>query len=112
MNAQNSVLDFYNINSSLYFFETIENGEVSGITRNHNNDKFYLINDENGIIWEADSGLNILRVITGANFGDTEDIIYLYDTKYGILTEEGKLYIGDIIDGNNNYEINVNTSKR
>ena len=86
----------------------IENGEVSGITWNPNNDKFYLINDENGIIWEADSSLNIIRVITGANFGDTEDIIYFYDSKYGILTEEGKLYIGNIIEGNNNYQINTN----
>lgn len=107
LNAQNSTLDFYYTHSSLFFFEAIENGEVSGITWNPNTEKFLLINDENGLIWEADTNLSVIRIITGANFGDTEDIIYFNYDSYGIITEAGKLYIGDITDGNNNYHINV-----
>jgi uncharacterized protein YjiK len=49
-----------------------------------------------------------MREITGANFGDTEDIINFYDHRFGILTEAGKLYIGDIPDGSDNYELDTN----
>lgn len=73
------------------------------------NNKLYLINDEYGVLWEADTSLNILRTITGLNFGDTEDITFLSNTKYGIVTEAGQLYVGDILNGVTDVEMNVNT---
>ena len=107
--AQNSPLDFYQINDSLYYFDEIEDGEISGVTWHFEANKFYFINDEDGIIWETNSTFNILRTITGANFGDTEDIISLPENKFGILTEAGKLYVGFIENGAEDFELNPNS---
>jgi uncharacterized protein YjiK len=107
--AQNSPLDFYHTNNSLYYFDEIEDGEISGVTWDSEDNKFFFINDEDGIIWETDSVFNILRIITGANFGDTEDIIFLPENKFGILTEAGKLFIGFIENGEDNFELNQNS---
>lgn len=49
-----------------------------------------------------------MRIITGVNFGDTEDIISLPENKFAILTEAGKLYVGFIENGENNFELNPN----
>ena len=49
-----------------------------------------------------------MRIITGANFGDTEDIISLPENKFAVLTEAGKLYVGFIENGENNFELNPN----
>ena len=70
LSAQNSPLNFYQSIISTDI-EGIIDGEVSGVTWNPLINSLYLINDENGIIWETDTSLNILRTITGADFGDT-----------------------------------------
>jgi len=107
LSAQNSPLNFYQSIISTDI-EGIIDGEVSGVTWNPLINSLYLINDENGIIWETDTSLNILRTITGADFGDTEDIIFLTDNKYAIVTEEGLLYVGNILNGSDDYEVNPN----
>ena len=46
--------------------------------------------------------MNLIRSIQGNGFGDSEDIIYLGNNEFGIVNEEGNLFVGLIpIDQNN-----------
>jgi len=103
--AQDSPLEFY----TQEIFETeivwIDN-DLSGVTLNNNTNNLYMIEDDNGMIWESDIDFNYIRTIIGAEFGDAEDIIYLNNDEYAIVTEEGKLFIGYLYYGENNIDIN------
>jgi len=74
--------------------------DLSGITYNHDSNTFYMIRNNATRIWEVDTSYNLIRIIqpTGS-FGDSEDIVYLGDNEYAIVSEEGILYIGTIAPG-------------
>ena len=55
-----------------------------------------MIENNEGKIWELDTNFNHIRTILGGQFGDEEDIVYLNNDDYAIVTEEGDLYIGKL----------------
>ena len=40
--------------------------------------------------------MNLIRTINGKDFGDSEDIVYLGNQEFGIINEEGYLFLGNI----------------
>jgi uncharacterized protein YjiK len=79
---------------------TLNTNDLSGITYNFDRDTFYLIENNSTIIWEVTTSYQLVRTIyADKNFGDTEDITYLGNSEFAIVTEEGYLYIGTIADG-------------
>ncbi len=120
MNGQHSILfsllyvSIYSQNSPLTnYIEEVPPTEInwivddlSGVTYNISNNRIYMIENDDGTIWELNQNFDFIRTITGDNLGDEEDIIYLNNNDFGVVTEEGKLFIGDIPEDMNSLEIN------
>lgn len=81
--------------------------DLSGITYNPDSDSFYMIRNNATRIWEVDTSFNLIRTITPmGSFGDSEDIVYLGNDEYAIVSEEGVLYIGTIAPGTSDSTVN------
>jgi len=77
--------------------------DLSGITYNYDSGTFYLIRNNLTTIWETTTSYQLLRTIsTVGGFGDSEDITYLGNDEYAIVSEESILYIGRIPPGSTN----------
>jgi|TARA_B110000438_G_scaffold164212_1_gene157144 uncharacterized protein YjiK len=102
--SQDSPLNQYSQTTYPSLISWIED-DLSGVTINHDNGHLYLIEDDNGIIWETDQDLTLIRTIYGGDFGDTEDIVYLGNHEYAIVIESGDLFIGIIPTGDSDINI-------
>jgi len=91
--SQSGPLEYYNQVISPSPIDGIDY-DLSGVTFNRTNNKLLMIKDDDGIIWESTTNMEITRLLSGADFGDSEDIVYLGNSEYAIVTEEGRLYIG------------------
>ena len=103
--AQNSPLYFYSQEVMPTEIIWIED-DLSGCTRKNDNNSLYMIENDQGKIWELDTNFNHLRTILGGHFGDEEDLVYLNNEDFAIVTEEGHLFIGSFPINDNNIEIN------
>ena len=75
--------------------------DLSGITYNYDSNSFYLIRNNVTTIWETTTSYQLIRTIdTVDNFGDSEDIVYLGNQEFAIVSEESVLYVGYIPPGN------------
>ena len=83
----------------------ITDGDLSGVTLNHDSQTLYFIENKFNTIWEADTNMNLIRTIQGNGFGDSEDLIYLGNNEFGIVNEAGNLFIGIIPISQNNISI-------
>jgi len=86
--------------------EWITAGDLSGVTLNFNTGTLFFIENRHNTIWESDTNMNLIRTINGKDFGDSEDIVYLGNQKFGIINEEGYLFLGIIPLGKNDISIN------
>jgi len=91
--SQSGPLEYYNQVISPSQIDGIDY-DLSGVTFNRTNNELLMIKDDDGIIWESTTDMEITRLLSGADFGDSEDIVYLGNNEYAIVTEEGRLYIG------------------
>ena len=73
--------------------EWITAGDLSGVTLNFNTETLFFIENRNNTIWESDTNMNLIRTINGKDFGDSEDIVYLGNQEFGIINEEGYLFL-------------------
>ena len=76
--------------------EWITAGDLSGVTLNFDTETLFFIENRYNTIWEADTDMNLIRTINGKDFGDSEDIVYLGNQEFGIINEEGYLFLGNI----------------
>lgn len=86
--------------------EWITAGDLSGVTLNFNTGTLFFIENRHNTIWESDTNMNLIRTINGKDFGDSEDIVYLGNQEFGIINEEGYLFLGNIPLGENDISIN------
>ena len=93
--SQNSPLEYYSQGIIPTEIPWI-NDDLSGVTINTNSNSLFMIENDEGKIWELDTNFNHIRTILGGQFGDEEDIVYLNNDDYAIVTEEGDLYIGKL----------------
>ena len=93
--SQNSPLEYYSQEIIPTEISWI-NDDLSGVTINTNSNSLFMIENNEGKIWELDTNFNHIRTILGGQFGDEEDIVYLNNDDYAIVTEEGDLYIGKL----------------
>ena len=73
---------------------------------NSSSNTLFMIENDEGMIWELDTNFNHIRTILGGQFGDEEDIVYLNNDDYAIVTEEGDLYIGNLDFSDNDIDPN------
>ncbi len=78
--------------------------DLSGVTINKNNNNLYMIENDEGKIWQLDTNINYIQTILGGQFGDEEDLVYLNYNNFAIVTEEGNLYIGSLDVGENDID--------
>lgn len=84
--------------------------DLSGITYNHDSDSFFMIRNNATRIWEVDTSYNLIRtIVPTGSFGDSEDIVYLGNHEFAIVSEEGVLYIGTIAPGTADTTVNPAT---
>jgi uncharacterized protein YjiK len=103
--SQNSPLEFYSQEIVPTEIAWIYD-DLSGVTINNNSNSLYMIENDEGRIWQLDTSINHIQTILGGQFGDEEDIVYLNNDDYAIVTEEGDLYIGNLDVGENGIEPN------
>ena len=93
--SQNSPLEYYSQEIIPTEISWIYD-DLSGVTLNSSSNTLFMIENDEGKIWELDTNFNYIRTILGGQFGDEEDIVYLNNDDYAIVTEEGDLYIGKL----------------
>ena len=103
--SQYSPLEFYFQENSPTEIAWIYD-DLSGVTINKNNNTLYMIENDEGKIWQVDTNINHIQTILGGQFGDEEDLAYLNNDDYAIVTEEGDLYIGNLEIGDNDIDPN------
>ena len=101
--SQNSPLQYYSQEIAPTEIAWIYD-DLSGVTINKNSNSIYMIENDEGTIWQLDTNINHMQTILGGQFGDEEDIVYLNNTDYAIVTEEGDLYIGNLEIGDNDID--------
>ncbi len=69
--------------------------DLSGITYHPGRNTFFMIRNNATRVWEVDTSFNLVRTLmpTGS-FGDSEDLVYMGNDEFAIVSEEGVLYIG------------------
>ena len=103
--SQNSPLEYYSQEIVPTEIAWIYD-DLSGVTINKNNNTLYMIENDEGTIWQLDTNINYIHTILGGQFGDEEDLAYLNNDDYAIVTEEGDLYIGNLEIGDNDIDPN------
>ena len=101
--SQNSPLQYYSQEIAPTEIAWIYD-DLSGVTINKNSNSIYMIENDEGKIWQLDTNINHIQTILGGQFGDEEDIVYLNNDDFAIVTEEGDLYIGNLDVGDNDIE--------
>ena len=81
--------------------------DLSGVAFNTSTNNLFMIEDDDGVIWETDINIEYLRTVIGGEFGDVEDIEYLNNHEFAIVTEEGRLYIGLIGNDDNSIDPDI-----
>ena len=102
----NTPLNNYNSLIKSKEIEWITDGDLSGVTLNFDTGNLFFIENRHNTIWEADTNMNLIRTINGKDFGDSEDIVYLGNQEFGIINEEGYLFLGNIPLSKNDILIN------
>ena len=103
--SQNSPLEYYSQEIIPTEISWIYD-DLSGVTINSSSNTLFMIENDEGKIWELDTNFNHIRTILGGQFGDEEDIVYLNNDDYAIVTEEGDLYIGNLDFSDNDIDPN------
>ena len=103
--SQNSPLEYYSQEIIPTEISWIYD-DLSGVTINSNSNTLFMIENDEGTIWQLDTNINHMQTILGGQFGDEEDIVYLNNTDYAIVTEEGDLYIGNLDFSDNDIDPN------
>ena len=74
--SQNSPLEYYSQEIIPTEISWIYD-DLSGVTLNSSSNTLFMIENDEGKIWELDTNFNHIRTILGGQFGDEEDIVYL-----------------------------------
>lgn len=85
----------YTVVGTLNTIDYIGN-DLSGITYVPESNRYFMIQNNGGRIWEADINFNLLRTIRMVGMGDTEDIVYMGNNEFAIVNEASRLFIVNI----------------
>ncbi len=81
--------------------------DLSGITYHPERNTFFMIRNNATRIWEVDTSFSLIRTISPTgSFGDSEDIVYMGNDEFAIVSEEGVLYVGELPMGNSDTTVN------
>jgi len=89
-------LSGYTVVGSLNTIDFIGN-DLSGITYVPNTNRYFMIQNNGGRVWETDENFNLIRTLQMRNMGDTEDIVYMGNNEFAIVSEASRLFIMTIL---------------